>query len=68
MIKDGDTGLLVEPENPAALADRIIVLLKDKSLREQIGQRTRKFIEGNFSSEKMVERTIEVYKKSIDKI
>jgi glycosyltransferase involved in cell wall biosynthesis len=36
-VADGETGYLVPPKNPAALADRLSVLLPNPPLREQMG-------------------------------
>ncbi len=36
LVRDGETGLLVEPRNPAALADAMVRLLTDADLREKI--------------------------------
>ena len=41
MVAEGAGGFVVEKNNPAALADKIEVLLKDKSLRERLGQYNR---------------------------
>lgn len=37
IIQQGENGILVEPENPAALADAIIRVLEDEGLRTKIG-------------------------------
>lgn len=37
IIKDGYNGILVEPENVDALAEAILKLIKDQTLREQMG-------------------------------
>lgn len=36
-VVDGKTGFLVPPEDPAALADRVLTLLHDPDLRRQLG-------------------------------
>lgn len=38
IIKDGESGILVAPENVDALANAILKLIKDKELREQMGR------------------------------
>ncbi len=38
IIRDGETGLLVEPENVKALAAAILRLIGDKELRERLGK------------------------------
>jgi len=54
IVDDGQTGYLVEPKNPSALADRILVLLKQPELREQMGLRAVKAAEGRFSLDAMM--------------
>lgn len=39
-----ETGLLVEPENPAALADAIVLLDRDDSLRHKLERAAREFV------------------------
>ncbi|MBI5587430.1 MAG: glycosyltransferase family 4 protein [Deltaproteobacteria bacterium] len=60
-IADGKTGLLVEPEDKSALASSIIRLLKDERLRRSMGEEGRKMVEKDFSTERMVERMLELY-------
>jgi glycosyltransferase involved in cell wall biosynthesis len=38
-INENETGILVEPENSKALAEKMDVLLRDKSLREALGKK-----------------------------
>jgi glycosyltransferase involved in cell wall biosynthesis len=39
VVEDGRSGFLVPPQDPTALADRIIRLLRDDHLRESFGER-----------------------------
>lgn len=61
VVADGETGFLVPARDHEAMADRLIQLLKDQSLRERMGQaalsRAREF----FTVERMVQGTIAVY-------
>jgi len=66
LIKDKVNGLLVEPADPAALAEAITQLLKDEQMRDNLGANARKFITDNFSKEKMVSATERVYKKCLE--
>ncbi len=61
IIKHEEWGLLVPPRNPRALSKAIISLLTDKRKRERFSQRGKEWVKENFSVEKMVEGTIEVY-------
>jgi glycosyltransferase involved in cell wall biosynthesis len=45
VIRDHETGLLVEPNNPRELAEAIITLLLDDGLRRKMGSAARRFAE-----------------------
>ncbi|CAN5889726.1 hypothetical protein BH24DEI2_BH24DEI2_17050 [soil metagenome] len=49
VVKEGKTGFLVPPEDPASFADKITTLLLDKSLREQFSVNAREHFLNNFS-------------------
>jgi glycosyltransferase involved in cell wall biosynthesis len=62
LIEDGQTGVLVDPENIKMLADAMIALLSDKNKRQTIGYNARRFVETRFSLERMAEQTLNLYK------
>lgn len=57
VIKDGETGLLVPPGDPDALADAIIHLLENPSLARMMGKKGRKMVEQNYKWQKVAEAT-----------
>ena len=61
LIKDGVTGILVEPENPVALAKAIIKLFEDKNRMSAIGKAGRVFIQRNYSADRMIDKTVKLY-------
>jgi phosphatidylinositol alpha-mannosyltransferase len=61
VIKDRDTGILVEKKNPQAIASAIIKLARDKGLREKMGERGREFAIG-FSWETITNKIETVYR------
>ena len=65
VIEDGETGLLVPPKDPGALADAIIKVLQDKDLARKMGENGRKLVEENYTWEKAVEMTEKVYRRII---
>ncbi len=67
VVKDGQTGILVPPEDHARLAEAIIRLLKDPQERMRLGGNARRHVEQNYSREKMVERTLVAYKRVLEK-
>lgn len=68
IVKDGISGILVEPENPIGLAAAIINLLNDKKQMEKIGNTGRKIVEENYSTEVMVNRTYTFYKSLVKEL
>jgi glycosyltransferase involved in cell wall biosynthesis len=65
LIQHGYSGLLVEPADPKALADSLIELLKSPAQARRLGENAREYIRKNFSQEKMVEKTEEVYRECL---
>lgn len=61
LVDDGETGFLVPPGNPVALAEKMMLLLKDKGLRESMGRGGRLKAEKYFSLEKMIENYQHLY-------
>jgi glycosyltransferase involved in cell wall biosynthesis len=61
VVVDGETGLLVPPRDPRALAEAIIRLLGDETLRHTFGRAGRQRVERHFSAERMVAATLAVY-------
>jgi glycosyltransferase involved in cell wall biosynthesis len=55
------TGLVVPPDNPAALAQAVLTLLQDAALRSRLGRAGRQRVEAHFSLEGMVARLESVY-------
>jgi glycosyltransferase involved in cell wall biosynthesis len=63
VVRHGENGLLVPPRNPEALAEAIATLLKDPALRARMGARGREIAVQEFSEERMVRETLEVYRE-----
>lgn len=59
--QDGETGLVVPPGDPDALAAAIARLLSDDALRERMGRRARERVLELFTVDKMVDATLAVY-------
>lgn len=62
MVSDGETGYLVEPDNPQALADRILHLLADAELQRALGERARAEAQRRFSLSSVCQKTLETYR------
>ncbi len=67
VVIDGETGLLVPPQDPRALAKAIIRLAEDKNLREKMGAAGRKRAEF-FSVARMVDGVVKVYDEIVSEI
>jgi len=63
VVRDGQTGLIVPPSNSGELARRIRELLDDPLRARTIGSAARQMVEENFSAEKMVTRTADLYRE-----
>jgi glycosyltransferase involved in cell wall biosynthesis len=63
VVVDGETGLLVPPRDHEAMADAIVQLLRDESLRRQMGDAGRARARALFSAERMVQNTLQVYQR-----
>jgi glycosyltransferase involved in cell wall biosynthesis len=62
LVVDGETGLLVPPRDPEALAAAIGALLADPERRRAMGEAGRRRAEG-FSVERMVGRVLQIYEE-----
>ena len=65
IITDGKDGFLIGPTDIRALANTLIMLLDDNTLRKRIGLNAREKIEHKFSWDRVADRYIEVYQKTI---
>jgi len=61
VVRDGWSGLLVEPRNAKQLASRIDQALDDHALRERLGKRAREDVERDFSPDVVMEKILGVY-------
>ena len=57
-IADGETGFLVDPENPRELAEKLVALLSNRNLREKLGRQGRRRVEQNFTWKRIAERLL----------
>lgn len=64
IITANKTGVFVEPNDPKSIANGILRLIEDDTLRRQISKNGQKLVE-NFTWEKAAERTKKVYKNII---
>jgi len=60
IVQNGVTGFLVNPDDPQALADRLIQLLRDESLSRKMGDAGRQRVEENYTFSRFQEKLIHI--------
>jgi glycosyltransferase involved in cell wall biosynthesis len=66
VVLDGETGLLVPPRNPAALADAICRVVRTPGLRNALGQAGRQRVLTHFSNERMIQNIERLYDELLE--
>lgn len=64
IVQDNRNGFLIPPQNQNMLADRIITLLKDESLRKKMGSKSLEIAQ-NYDIRLVAKKHLQVYKKVI---
>lgn len=62
-VVDGYTGLLVPPDDPAALTKAIVSLVESAHLRQAMGAAGRERVASVFTTERMVDATLALYRE-----
>ena len=60
-VVEGETGFLIPPADPDALAEKILILLKDQTLRTRMGAAARRRIETHFTLSQMIKKIEALY-------
>jgi glycosyltransferase involved in cell wall biosynthesis len=68
LIKTHETGLLIPIGNVDALAESILLLLRDKEERVRLGVAAQQVAAANFSLERMIEETEAIYRVEVQKV
>jgi glycosyltransferase involved in cell wall biosynthesis len=63
VVVHGETGFLVPPRDPAALAGAIVQLLSDPQRRQEMGAAGLRRVKAHFTSEVMVRNTLKMYRR-----
>ncbi|MFC1514776.1 glycosyltransferase [Candidatus Omnitrophota bacterium] len=53
-VKDGDNGFLVDPHDYKACADKVLTLLKDPKLAQEMGKRAKESVRKNFLTTRLI--------------
>lgn len=65
VVKDGKTGYIIAPKDTKALAEKVIVLLKDRAKAAQFGEEGKRIAAPLFGVDTMVERIDALYRELI---
>jgi len=65
LLRQGETGRLVPIENVGALAESILLLLRDKEQRARLGAAAQQAAAANFSLERMIAETEAIYRPEV---
>ena len=68
LIKDGETGFLVEEGNVEDLIEKLNILLNDKELAKKMGQEGVKFVKSEFNWEKVAKNFLNILEKYTKKL
>jgi glycosyltransferase involved in cell wall biosynthesis len=63
VVVNGETGFLAEPHDHARIAASIVRLLRDPALRARMGEAALARVRRQFSVERMVSATVDVYRR-----
>lgn len=61
LIRDGETGLFINPGRPAELADALLRLVREPALRDRLGRAAQQAVSSRFSAQTMVDQLVAVY-------
>ncbi len=62
VVIDGETGLLVPVQEPSGFAEAVVRLIQHPDLRRVMGRKDRDRVERDFSLDRMVKATVDVYR------
>jgi glycosyltransferase involved in cell wall biosynthesis len=63
VVREGENGLLVPPQNAAALAEALLTLAQDRALRLRMGARGREIAAQEFGQGRIAAETLAVYRQ-----
>jgi len=68
IIADGQSGIIVPPRNPDALAEALRRLISDRSMRLSMGEYARRRVDEEFSWPRIAKQTLEAYDECLSGI
>ena len=67
IVEDGVNGLLVNPRDPASLAEAVLKLVRDRGLAGRLSTAGRRSVEERFTLENMCRLTLSVYEEALQR-
>jgi len=67
IIHDGDTGLLVPPENSQALGAAVVRLLRNPELSRKLGRAGQEYVQRNFSFDRLIREVDGLYTELLER-
>ena len=67
IVIDSETGFLVPPKNPQAIAEKVIFLLKNPQIAKEMGEKEYQRIKENFTQERLVREYEKLYENLLKK-
>ena len=66
LVASGESGLVVPPGDPGALAEAILRLYEDPAEARRMGARARQRIENEFGIRQTIDKTLQVYRRALE--
>lgn len=66
LVQDGANGILIDPRQPAQLADAICRLVQDASLCQSMGEKSRQFVSEKYSLQRHVSQLVHIYEQVLE--
>jgi len=66
MVKEGETGYLIDPYKPDEIADSVSRILSDDELAVSMSQQSRQIAKSRFAASVVSEKTLEVYRNILE--
>lgn len=62
IVRDGETGFLIQPEDTEAIKQSVLKLFRDRELGKRFGENGRRLVQSEFSVDQMVDGNLRVYR------
>lgn len=66
IVEDGETGYVVRPRDPKALAEAIVRLLRNRPLRKRMGHKAQRKATNELSWPEIAQKTLRIYRRAVE--